>query len=408
MAAPTNAPHGLAGQAPTAMSTAIAYIPRLIMLYAAITAFDAFTGSTRKQRSGARPAVSRAGGAVAASRPLTNGFAGVPLELRVYLSEREAFAAFDDEPVWREQFALSYSGSGPVARLNHTHRASRALMRNETSLWAHIYLTRSGASPDPRSAQHSPALTAERHHCLVAYKRAPARRRERSLISGAAGGGAAEAEARAPEAGELSHDREPERPLVPHWIPSLSIAVSSELSIYARRSSVPEVLLEHLALPAAAGGAGPAGHTALGSGLPAQGTPEGAPSLYYLPRPWVNDVWLPESAIQPLNESTPLLRLELELRVVSLVKLTLLSQLSKSLQQQARMHADSAGGAAASEELRRMLTETNPYLLLLTFAVTLLHSLFDFLAFRNDIKCAPARAPRTARSPCRRACAQAH
>lgn len=32
-----------------------------------------------------------------------------------------------------------------------------------------------------------------------------------------------------------------------------------------------------------------------------------------------------------------------------------------------------------------MLKETNPYFLALTVAVTLLHSLFDLLAFKNDI-----------------------
>jgi hypothetical protein len=30
-----------------------------------------------------------------------------------------------------------------------------------------------------------------------------------------------------------------------------------------------------------------------------------------------------------------------------------------------------------------MLVETNPWLLVLTFAVSILHSVFDFLAFKN-------------------------
>eukprot|EP01097_Dermamoeba_algensis_P009932 TRINITY_DN7156_c0_g1_i1.p1 TRINITY_DN7156_c0_g1~~TRINITY_DN7156_c0_g1_i1.p1 ORF type:complete len:308 (-),score=56.74 TRINITY_DN7156_c0_g1_i1:17-940(-) len=38
-----------------------------------------------------------------------------------------------------------------------------------------------------------------------------------------------------------------------------------------------------------------------------------------------------------------------------------------------------------SDEIKRMLLETNPYLLAVTFAVTILHSIFDFLAFKNDI-----------------------
>ena len=38
---------------------------------------------------------------------------------------------------------------------------------------------------------------------------------------------------------------------------------------------------------------------------------------------------------------------------------------------------------SCEQKTQRMLIETNPYLLGLTFAVTLLHSIFDFLAFKN-------------------------
>lgn len=37
------------------------------------------------------------------------------------------------------------------------------------------------------------------------------------------------------------------------------------------------------------------------------------------------------------------------------------------------------------EELKRIFLEGNPYFLFLTFVVSLLHSVFDMLAFKNDI-----------------------
>ena len=37
------------------------------------------------------------------------------------------------------------------------------------------------------------------------------------------------------------------------------------------------------------------------------------------------------------------------------------------------------------DELKRVLTEGNPYMLALTACVSLLHSVFDALAFKNDI-----------------------
>ena len=36
-------------------------------------------------------------------------------------------------------------------------------------------------------------------------------------------------------------------------------------------------------------------------------------------------------------------------------------------------------------QVKRIFLEGNPYLLALTMAVSMLHSVFDFLAFKNDI-----------------------
>ena len=38
-----------------------------------------------------------------------------------------------------------------------------------------------------------------------------------------------------------------------------------------------------------------------------------------------------------------------------------------------------------SDELKRVLLEGNPYFLAITFFVSILHSVFDMLAFKNDI-----------------------
>lgn len=38
-----------------------------------------------------------------------------------------------------------------------------------------------------------------------------------------------------------------------------------------------------------------------------------------------------------------------------------------------------------SDEFKRILLEGNPYFLALTFSVSLLHTIFDMLAFKNDI-----------------------
>ena len=42
-------------------------------------------------------------------------------------------------------------------------------------------------------------------------------------------------------------------------------------------------------------------------------------------------------------------------------------------------------GEGESDEFKRVLLEGNPIFLALTCAVSLLHSVFDFFAFKNDI-----------------------
>lgn len=42
-------------------------------------------------------------------------------------------------------------------------------------------------------------------------------------------------------------------------------------------------------------------------------------------------------------------------------------------------------GEGESDEFKRVLIEGNPYFLALTCCVSLLHSVFDFFAFKNDI-----------------------
>lgn len=44
-----------------------------------------------------------------------------------------------------------------------------------------------------------------------------------------------------------------------------------------------------------------------------------------------------------------------------------------------------AMGEGESDEFKRVLLEGNPIFLALTCAVSLLHSVFDFFAFKNDI-----------------------
>jgi len=84
----------------------------------------------------------------------------------------------------------------------------------------------------------------------------------------------------------------------------------------------------------------------------------------------------------PINSTVETLNLTLHYSPLSLMRWQFMLQMDQSFAMQQAM------GTAVedeSDEIKRMFIETNPWLLGVTMIVTLLHTVFDFLAFKNDI-----------------------
>lgn len=105
-------------------------------------------------------------------------------------------------------------------------------------------------------------------------------------------------------------------------------------------------------------------------------------TMTYAPTLWLNDFWLMRDYLLPLNSTLTSANITLSLYTLPAWKLMLYTQMDASF----AMHQ--SWGAMAdgeSDSLKRVLTEGNPYFLALTMFVSLLHSVFDALAFKNDI-----------------------
>ena len=90
--------------------------------------------------------------------------------------------------VWRET-GLLYSSNNPhlSSRARNVSVAPRFLPQlraNATSLWAHVYVSRAGTSPDPDSARWRRLSTAEAHTPLVAYLPRVKVKATKNLLSG--------------------------------------------------------------------------------------------------------------------------------------------------------------------------------------------------------------------------------
>jgi len=103
----------------------------------------------------------------------------------------------------------------------------------------------------------------------------------------------------------------------------------------------------------------------------------------YLPLTYMNDFWLmSKDTLEVRPDEKEQMPLHLEYDYVNARKLWFLHAMGQSFQQQV------AFGTMEEKDLDQMkevFLESNPYYLGLTFTVSLVHSLFDFLAFKSDI-----------------------
>lgn len=107
----------------------------------------------------------------------------------------------------------------------------------------------------------------------------------------------------------------------------------------------------------------------------------------YYPILYLNDYWNLLRDYQPINTTTKLLPLHLTFQPISMFKFQLYMA-------QAMRHkwANSFGmdmmqeSEEEQDSIKEAFLETSPYLLGLTVIVSITHSVFEFLAFKNDIQ----------------------
>lgn len=107
-------------------------------------------------------------------------------------------------------------------------------------------------------------------------------------------------------------------------------------------------------------------------------------TLTYAPFVFLQNFWLLEEEQVELNATSARETLSLGIRLheLDLWKAAVYLQMEQSWELQERLGLSTK---SQSEELKRMFLETNPWFLGLTTAVSLLHTVFDMLAFRSDI-----------------------
>lgn len=101
---------------------------------------------------------------------------------------------------------------------------------------------------------------------------------------------------------------------------------------------------------------------------------------YYEPLISVIDFWSYKDICVLLNSTTPEANLTLHVKPLSLLKLSMLT----SFEMSNKMYAE-WGIQNDMDQMKKMFSETNVWFLGLTTIVSLVHSVLEMLAFKNDI-----------------------
>ncbi|XP_053693781.1 putative lipid scramblase CLPTM1 [Sabethes cyaneus] len=279
-------------------------------------------------------------------------------DLYVYVSEDPTEVEFGNPNalVWLQE-GLRYgdwyggpNGDGTFT-LKTQIKASERLMNNG-SIYLHTYVTKTGQSPNPAAgADFAGKYMGHASAMLSKYKKIK-KVRTHNLLAG-------EKEKFEKELDSaLLEDR-----IVAHWHPNLTINLVTDQTTWIR-GSVPAPLDEYIKFL-------PGGQT-------------------YLPVVFYNDYWNMLRDYMPINSTTPVLELNLNYQPLSLFKWQLYAAQTMRNKWTNNIFGEALSGGSESDEdqdsLKETLLETNAYLLGLTIAVSILHSVFELLAFKNDIQ----------------------
>ncbi|KAK9812617.1 hypothetical protein WJX72_000698 [[Myrmecia] bisecta] len=274
---------------------------------------------------------------------------GEPVDMWVYMSEKPYHRPHVDS----EKFLIWQESGLPLAIVEERHKQiiyhpSKAVQNNGT-LFVHVFFAKEGASLDPSSPAYDADAIFSKSESAVAFLPKPKVKEGVNLLSGKDSLGV-----------EVTNMTKPVNSTAPREIvsflkPNITISLVDDFQAY-KRGGIPPQIVDFMDLDEA--------------------------SMTYSPTVFFNEFWLLRDHLVPLNETVSEVKLHFFVNSIGLWKWTIMTQMEQSFNMQKNFGAMADG---ESDEFKRVLIEGNPYLLALTFAVSLLHSVFDMLAFKNDI-----------------------
>ncbi|KAL7555096.1 hypothetical protein ACHAWF_018708 [Thalassiosira exigua] len=248
-----------------------------------------------------------------------------------------------------------------------------AIWNNETHLYAYVRLQRrrrfdDGVDTRKRNSKRKDDVLVKRVS-LTRHRKRKKTRDVKSLLDSSSGSeeDSATAAAGEPDSSVLTtaslnktHDQ-----TLMYLKPSLTLQIMDMGPVdFPNRKSMPRQFLDHMDW-----------YEGEGDGRPTTS------ELYY-PILYSSEFWITFASLKEVNGTMKESDLEITYEPVPMWKWQLQSQTEESWRKQEAFTGEEDHG---NDMLREMLLETNPYLLAVTGIVSVLHTIFDILAFKNDI-----------------------
>lgn len=312
-----------------------------------------FITSMFRQPAAPKPELNSATGAPRA--PAVNMFTnGTVLDVYSYLSENIMFGDFEDEKlIWKKSGLIYgdwYGGENDDGTFTHsTSFEPTQSLKNNGSIYLHVFVVPTGKSPNPKDKDNYAGNYVTYGKKMVNKYKKLRYLKTHNLLTGQT----------EKSAEEIKKAETMKEEILSHWHPNLTINLVTDQTNWMQ-GSVPPPLDEFIFF-----------------------LPDGK---QYKPAVFMNDYWNMMRDYMPINETTTTLQLQLTYQPLSLLKW----QLYTAQAMRDKLSMFSALGAEEQDEeqdtVKELLMDTSPYLLGLTIAVSLLHSIFELLAFKNDIQ----------------------
>jgi hypothetical protein len=248
--------------------------------------------------------------------------------------------------IWKEENIIYGDWSAQNYRKSFVEISTTERMRNNGTIYAHIFFTKHGMSPNPQSPHYSNRIRLYKQHLLNKY--AP---RQKVIVKKNLLTGENETSTQIVNMFQESNNTE----IISYWKGNLTISLVHDFTEYTPES-IPPLLAPYF-----------------------QFDQHGN----YYPVIFVNEFWIMREHLSPINDTVKFLPLEMTYEPISLLKWSMLLQIETSFSMQRTLFGTEESEV---EEFKRILLDNHPAILALTFVVSLLHSIFDFLAFKNDIQ----------------------